>query len=66
MKTIKKLFNVDDSGNPIIDDDSKLMMEIAEDVVQLLRKHNLCIGEAMQILRESESIIIGKGQEMQF
>ena len=66
MKNIKKLFNVDDSGNPIIDDDSKLMMGIAEEVVQLLRKHNLCIGEAIQILRESESIINRKCEEMPF
>ncbi len=66
MKTIKRLFNVDESGNPIMDEDSKLMIGIAEEVVQLLRKHNLCVGEAIQILRESESIIYRKFQEMPF
>ena len=66
MKTIKKLFNVDDSGEPIIDEDSKLMIGVAEEVVQLLKKHNLCVGEAIQILRESESIIYRKCQEMPF
>lgn len=66
MKRIKSLFNVDSSGEPIIDDDSKLMIGIAEEVVQLLRKHNLCVGEAIQILRESESIINRQCQEMPF
>ena len=66
MKKIKTLFNVDSSGEPIIDEDSKLMLGIAEEVVQLLRKHNLCVGEAIQILRESESIINRKCQEMPF
>ena len=66
MKKIKGLFNVDTSGEPIIDDDSKLMIGIAEEVVQLLRKHNLCVGEAIQILRESESIIYRKCEEMPF
>ena len=66
MKKIKNLFNVDNSGEPIIDEDSKLMIGIAEEVVQLLRKHNLCVGEAIQILRESESIIYRKCEEMPF
>lgn len=66
MKTLKKLFNVDNSGDPIIDDDSKLMIGIAEEVVQLLREHNLCSGEAIQILRECESIINRNCLEMPF
>ena len=64
MRTIKRLFNVDSAGNPVMDDDSKFMIGIAEEVVQLLRKHNLCVGEAIQILRESESIIDRKCEEM--
>ena len=64
VRTIKRLFNVDSSGNPVMDDDSKFMIGIAEEVVQLLRKHNLCVGEAIQILRESESIIDRKCEEM--
>ena len=66
MKKLKTLFNVDNSGEPIIEEDSKLMIGIAEEVVQLLRKHNLCSGEAIQILRESESIICRKCEEMPF
>lgn len=66
MKELKRLFNLDKSGNPIVDDDTKLMIEIAEEVVQLIRKHNLCAGEAIQILRESERIINRKCQEMPF
>ena len=66
MKKIKSLFYTDSSGEPIIDEDSKSMIGIAEEVVQLLRKHNLCVGEAIQILRESESIINRKCQEMPF
>lgn len=66
MRKIKSLFNIDNSGEIVIDDDSALMIGIAEEVVQLLRKHNLCVGEAIQILRESESIINRKCQEMPF
>lgn len=66
MKKIKHLFNVDNSGEPIVDEDSMLMIGIAEEVVQLLRRHNLCAGEAIQILRESESIINRKCEEMPF
>lgn len=66
MKKLKSLYNVDGYGNPIIDNDSRLMLEIADEVVQLLRKHNLCVGEAIQILRESESIINRKCEEMPF
>lgn len=66
MRKIKSIFNVDNSGEPIIDDDSALMIGIAEEVVQLLRTHNLCVGEAIQILRESESIINRKCEEMPF
>jgi hypothetical protein len=66
MKKFKRLFNVDSSGEPIIDADSKQMIGIADEVVQLLRKHNLCVGEAIQILRECESIINRKCEEMPF
>lgn len=66
MKKMKYLYNVDGYGNPIIDNDSRLMLGIADEVVQLLRKHNLCVGEAIQILRESESIINRKCEEMPF
>lgn len=66
MREIKRLFNVDELGKPIVDEDSKLMIGIAEEVVQLLREHNLCAGEAIQILRESESIINRKCVEMPF
>ena len=66
MKKIQTLFNVDNSGKPVIDEDSKLMIGIAEEVVRLLKTHNLCVGEAIQILRESESIIYRKCEEMPF
>lgn len=66
MKKFKRLFNVDSSGEPILDNDTKAIIEIAEEVVQLLRKHNLCVGEAIQILRECESIINRKCEEMPF
>lgn len=66
MRKIKYLCSVDSSGNPIMDEESKFMIGIAEEVVQLLRKHNLCVGEAVQILRESECIIDRKCEEMPF
>ena len=66
MKKIRNLFNVDNSGEPIVDEDSKSMIGIAKEVVQLLREHNLCVGEAIQILHESESIIYRQCEEMPF
>ena len=66
MRKIKSIFSFDESGKPIIDEDSELMIGIAEEVVQLLRKYNLCVGEAIQILHESESIINRRCEEMPF
>ena len=63
VKTIKTLFHVDDKGCAILDDDSRELIGIAEEVMQLLQLHNLCIGEAHSVLGYVQGVISRRGEE---
>ena len=56
--------NVDDNGNPILSEREKRMEATAEEIVQLLRKHNLTVGEARSVLNSVGCAISQSVEEM--
>ena len=54
----------DENGNPILSERAKNMLATAEEIVQLLRKHNLTVGEARSVLDKVERTISQNVEEM--
>lgn len=47
---LKSLFDTDDKGNPIIDDESKRIFNIGDEIMCVLLKHNLTAGEGKDVI----------------